>query len=524
MNPGAGKIEAFTTMGRPALHSYPGAVIGVTAESPVLSLPLTVLDAFRRERISCCYWKSSGRVESVFAGDGDIDLLVAQRDQHRAQAVLLGCGCKRFPSVALRGHPAIESYLGYDESSGRLIHFHLYFRLIVGEPLHKNYRIPWESDLLSRAIPHPALPIKILDPATEAVLLAVRVCLELGRLDPIMLRDRRTKLAGFALDRKRLAGMLDRGQIAERATELLGDRVVGAMLADAFCREETFVRGGGSWRAIRRQLATFRTYNVFEARLRAFARAVQWAAGGFNKSVVHLPRPWNRCAPGGGQVIAFIGIDGCGKTTVNRQVRAWLEREVDVMPLYFGTGGGRPSLLLRPFKLMLPLATRLLKTRPKGASHGNVSNAPPGVLYSMLLMVWATVVAWEKRSKLLAAHRGARRGLVVITDRYPQNQIRSFNDGPLLTRLAWAPRWLRRYEARVYALAERLPPDLVIKLIVTPQTAARREPAMDLEVVRERIAVVPQLRFSGARVISVDAEQPLADVIAAVKREIWRSL
>jgi hypothetical protein len=510
-------------MGSPALQSHPDAFVGVTAESPVLSLPLTVLDAFRRERISCCYWKSSGRVEAVFAGDGDLDLLVAQRDQHRAQAVLLGCGCKHFPSVALREHPAIESYLGYDEPSGRLIHFHLYFRLIVGEPLHKNYRIPWENELLSHAIPHPTLPIKILDPATEAVLLAVRVCLELGRLDPIMLRDRRAKLAGFALDRKRLAAMLDRGQIANRAIELLGQRV-GTMLADAFCCEEVFVRGGGPWRAIRRQLAPFRTYNAFEARLRAFARAVQWSAGGLNKSVVHLPRPWNRRAPGGGQVIALIGIDGCGKTSVNSQVRAWLEREVDVMPLYFGTGGGRPSLLLRPFKLMLPLATRLLKTRPKGSSHGNVSKDAPGSLYSVLLMIWATVVAWEKRGKLLAAHRGARRGLVVITDRYPQNQIRSFNDGPLLTRLAWTPGWLRRREARVYTLAERLPPDLVIKLIVTPQTAARREPAMDLEVVRERIAVVPQLRFSGARVISVDAEQPLADVIAAVKREIWRSL
>ncbi len=508
-------------MGSPALQSSPVAV--GAAEAPALSLPLTVLDELRRERISCCYWKSSRRIEAVFAGDGDLDLLVAQRDQHRAQAVLLGCGCKRFPSTAMRDHPAIESYLGYDESSGRLIHFHLYFALIVGEPLHKNYRIPWERDLLSRAIPHPTLPIKILDPATEAVLLMVRVCLELRRLDPIVLRDRRAKLAGFALDHKRLAAMVGRGQIAVRAAELLGERV-GLMLADAFSREAAFARGRGPWRAVRRQLAPFRTYNTLEARARALARAAQWAAGGLNKSVLHLPRPWNRRAPGGGQVIAIIGIDGCGKTTVNSHVRAWLDGEVDVMPLYFGTGGGRPSLLLRPFKLMLPLATRLLKTRPKGSSHGTISNAAPGALYSVLLMVWATVVAREKHSKLLAAHRGARRGLVVITDRYPQSQIGKFNDGPLLTRLAWAPKWLRRREAHVYELAERLPPDLVIKLIVTPDTAARREPTMDLAVIRERIAVIPQLRFSGARVVSVDAEQPLADVIAAVKREIWLSL
>jgi hypothetical protein len=134
------------------------------------------------------------------------------------------------------------------------------------------------------------------------------------------------------------------------------------------------------------------------------------------------------------------------------------------------------------------------------------------------------VVAREKRSKLLAAHRGASRGLVVITDRYPQNEISGFNDGPLLTRLAWTPSWIRRSEASAYALARRLPPDLVIKLIVTPETAERREPDMDPTVIRERIEVIPNLTFSSAHVVSVNAEQPLADVISAVKQEIWRIL
>jgi thymidylate kinase len=139
-------------------------------------------------------------------------------------------------------------------------------------------------------------------------------------------------------------------------------------------------------------------------------------------------------------------------------------------------------------------------------------------------MVWAAVVAAEKRTKLLATRRAASRGLVVVTDRYPQNEIREFNDGPLLTRLAWAPSWLRRWETSVYALAQRLPPDLVIKLIVTPETAARREPDMDPTVIEKRIEAIPRLAFSGAQIVSVNAEQPLADVIRAAKQEIWRML
>jgi thymidylate kinase len=510
-------------MGKPAFQNDPGTIVRLPVDNPTLPLLLIILGDFRRQAISYCYWKSSRRIPSVLAGEGDLDLLIARHDQHRADAILLERGFKPFPSVAMRDHPAILSYLGYDEPSGRLVHLHLHFRLIVGERLHKNYRIPWETEILARAVPHPALPVKILDPASEAVLLGVRACLELRRLDPVTLRGWRTTLARFALDRKQLAETLDHAQLTGRATELLGDDL-GAMLTDAIYGEGSFEENGRLQQAIRRHFAPYRTYNALEARLRSAARAIHWAAGGLNKFHLHLPRPWSRRAPGGGCVVALIGIDGSGKTTVNTVIRAWLSSEIDVMPVYFGTGDGRPSLLLRPFKLMVPLLTPLLKTKPSGSSHGKVSKDAPGRLYSLLLMVWAAVVAREKRSKLLAAYRGASRGLVVVTDRYPQNEIIGFNDGPLLTRLARAPSWLRRWEASAYALAQRLPPDLVIKLIVTPETIAKREPDMDPTVIEQRIEAIPRLAFSGARVVSINAEQPLADVIRGVKQEIWRML
>ena len=497
-------------------------IVRLPKDNRILPLLLTVLDDLHRQAVSYCYWKSSKRIEEVLAGDGDLDLLIARHDQHRAQAILLGRGFKLFPSVAMRDHPAILSYLGYDEPSGRLIHLHLHFRLIVGERLHKNYRLPWEESVLARAILHPTLPLRMLDPASEAVLLGVRACLELRRLDPVTFRGWRTTLARFALDRKGLAETLDQAQLAGRASELLGNDL-GAMLAGAIYGEGSF-EDHRLQTAIRRHFAPHRAYNALEARLRSAVRAIHWAAGGLNKFYLHLPRPWSRRAPGGGCVVALIGIDGSGKSTVSAAIRTWLSSEIDVIPVYFGTGGGRPSLLLRPLKLIAPLLKPLLRTKPRGSSHGKVSKASPGLLYSLLLMVWAAVVAREKRTKLLAARRAASRGLVVVTDRYPQNEIRGFNDGPLLTRLAWAPSWLRRWEASAYTLAQRLPPDLVIKLIVRPETTARREPEMDPAVVEKRIEAIPRLAFSGARIVSVNAEQPLADVVRAVKQEVWRMI
>ena len=223
-------------------------------------------------------------------------------------------------------------------------------------------------------------------------------------------------------------------------------------------------------------------------------------------------------------MISLIGVDGSGKSTVVSTIKAWLNNQVDVMPIYFGTGGGRPSLILLPLKLMVPLVTKLIGTKPKGSSHGKVSDKGPGPLYSILLTIWATVLAVENRSKLLSAHRGSDRGLFVLTDRYPQDEIPDFNEAPLLVRLSNVPGWLRRFEANAYAPARRLPPDLVLKLMVTPETAARREPDMQAEVIERRIESVKKLKFAGATVVSIDAEQPLERVFLAIKREVWRIL
>jgi thymidylate kinase len=498
-------------------------VIARSDTEKMISPILVALDDFQRSRISYCYWKSSRRVHQVLAGEGDVDLLIGREDQHRAETILLQQGFKHFPSVAYRDHPAISSFLGFDEASGRLVHFHLHFRLIIGERLLKNYRIPWEQELLARAIPHPTLPIRILDPSSEVILLAVRACLELRPVDPVTLRSWQATTRKFALDRKELAARVDRTTLRERAADLMGDELA-EMVVNAIYSPQALEGQGHLRRSIRAHLAPYRTYNALEARLRSAGRAVLWTAGRLNRQLLHLPRPWSRRTPGGGCVIALTGVDGSGKTTVGAVIRAWLATEIDVVPIYFGTGGGRPSLLLWPLKLMVPVIRLALGTKPKGASHGKISNRAPGPMYSMFLAVWAMAVAWEKRNKLLAARRAADRGMVALTDRYPQNEIIGFNDGPLLARLTRVPRWLRRFEAAAYALAYRLPPDLVIKLVVTPETAARREPDMDRAVIRERIRDLPLLAFPGARVVCMDAEQPLEQVIRAVKREIWRLL
>lgn len=479
-----------------------------------------VLALFERQGIFYSYWKSSLRLPSALCGNSDVDLLVAVKDLHRMELILLKQDFKRIPTRGYSDHPSISSFLGFDNDSGRLIHLHVHFGLILGEPLLKNYHVPWEEELLARSILHPSFPIRMLDPVSEALLLTVRISLELSCLDPVALRQRRAIEEKFALDRNELRKLVDRDSLRALSARLLGEDmadVPGDILFN--CGSVSSAK-----RRIRKYLSLFRTYNSLEMRLRALSRAISWATGNLNKRRLHLPRPWSRRTPGGGRVLSLIGVDGSGKSTAVSTLKAWLSDDIDVMPIYFGTGDGRPSLLLLPLKLLVPFVTKLMDAKPKGSSHGTVSDKTPGMVYSVLLTIWATVLAIEKRNKLLSAHRGADRGLFVLTDRYPQDEILGFNDGPLLARLSRAPDWLRRFEASSYALTRRLTPDLVLKLTVTLETAVRREPEMQPTVVEQRIESVKKLKFPGATVVSIDAEQPLERVILEIKREVWHIL
>ena len=65
------------------------SIFDSSVDCTVLDLLLVVLEAFHREAISYCYWKSARRVCEVLRGVADLDLLIARNDQHRTLKILL---------------------------------------------------------------------------------------------------------------------------------------------------------------------------------------------------------------------------------------------------------------------------------------------------------------------------------------------------------------------------------------------------------------------------------------------------
>ena len=492
---------------------------GASGMSPILQ---ALLSAMSDAGVSCCYFKSVRRLELALSGRSDFDLLVARKDRERVLKLLAEHCFKHWHNCPARDHPAIMSFLGYDEATGRIHHVHVHFRLVLGHALLKDFRLPLEEEFLARSVPCGSPPIRVLDAADEALLLLVRAHVELHWLDPTTWHRRKEIRQKFSDDFAELRNRVDRDVLLGRAEQIFSPQLARALVS-AFPgierRSSSAVRA-----AIFRELGPFRTYNPLEANLRRLLRTMAFVFGEANRRVLKRPRVSRRLAPGGGVVISFIGVDGSGKSTQVSAVKTWLAGEIDVVTYYFGTGDGRPSLVFLPFKRISPLVAAFLKSKSARAGSDAATNRGAGLMYALLVGIWALVVALDKQHKIRSARRAASRGLVVLTDRYPQNEIGSFNDGPILSRNLRAPRWLRRFESSVYELARRTPPDLVIKLRATAEVLTSREPRMNQLHLRQLMTWLDDLEFRGARVACVDATSSLSEVAKIVRRAVWKSL
>lgn len=475
------------------------------------------------------HWKSNEHLAPALAGETDLDVLFDRSQYGLVRRVLDECGYKPFRATDRTGYPGIEDHFAIDPETGRLVHCHAHFLLSAGARYLKGHRIPWEERFLATAVEDPATGVRIAAPELELVTLLVRSAMKLRSRDRLTgpLLSRPAFRGGTLREYEWLLERVDRSGTVALAEELLGPeaaRVVERMLESA-PRDSDLRR---LRRAASSTIDEWSTRSGIEGLREGWSRELHAARTALNRRSLRRATPGRRVIPGGGILVAFMGADGSGKSTVVEAVSDQLARKVDVLRLYMGSGDGPVSLLRSPLK---PLAKAVRRTRRSGHGGGagstTVSRDSAPIFAGRVL--WALTLAREKRQRLETAWRARNRGLIVVTDRYPQAQIPGFNDGPLLlARAETGGRLLRRaaaIEERAYLLAERQPPDLVIRLRIEPAVAVARKPDMtEAEVARRDTAIGSMSWAEGTRVVDLDASQPLDEVIRQVLVTIWEEI
>lgn len=203
-----------------------------------------------------------------------------------------------------------------------------------------------------------------------------------------------------------------------------------------------------------------------------------------------------------GPLIALIGCDGTGKSTLANELAERLNQYRPARTCYLGLGSGDLGRRIGKLPLIGPvLEDRLTRKAKKTRSPGEKI---PGPLTALVVYVFSLL----RYRRFLQMQHARKLGIAVITDRYPQTEMAGFYDGPGLSAARPGSRFvafLARSELRLYRKMAAVKPDLVIKLDVDPEIALSRKPDHDLAALKKKAAATLKLTFGGARTVTVDA-------------------
>lgn len=213
-------------------------------------------------------------------------------------------------------------------------------------------------------------------------------------------------------------------------------------------------------------------------------------------------------------LIAIVGSDGAGKSTVGEALIAWMRSQRPAELCHLGKQSGNLGRLLADLPLVGKRMGRSIEQNVQKAE----SAKGPGFFAS--LVIYAFTIRRMRRFRRMLALR--ERGIAILADRFPQLSLPSGIDGPGFGRVRCDRGIARILAAREWRQFEWMTshrPDLVIKLRVDVATAIARKPDHVPERLAAKIDEIARIDFH-APTVEIDANQPVEVVIAEAKSAI----
>ena len=220
-------------------------------------------------------------------------------------------------------------------------------------------------------------------------------------------------------------------------------------------------------------------------------------------------------------LIAIIGSDGSGKSTVAEHILEWIGRYGPAGQAHLGKQSGNVGRAIGQWPVVGKTLDRLIRRKAEDVNHRLKEDKQPTLLPA--LVISAFTLRRKLRFKRMLAMR--KHGLIVVTDRYPQVAVPGAYDGPGFPDSPGGSRLVLTLARREQAMFEWMAsyrPDLVLRLNVDVDTAYARKPDHRREALARKIAVTPYLTYGGAPIVDIDANQPLERVFRDAEDAIAR--
>jgi thymidylate kinase len=489
-----------------------------------VSAPLKLVEdlcsALDAESINYCHWKSNDALALSAAGDNDLDLLVDEADGLRFVQTLRRMGFKEALVSRSRRVPGVTHFLGLDGPSSKFVHVHAHYQLIVGDDATKNYRLPMERSYLASSV-QGAL-FKVPAPAYEFIGFVIRMLLKHATWDSILFRRgvmTTPERQQFAYLKQRVD--LERVHVVLARELSIIDRVLFERCVEVLQAHTSLRRRLATGRALRRCLAgNARRVWWADAWLRVWRR-LSWR---FERRV--MGRAPHKLLAGGGALVAIVGGDGAGKSSVVDGLSSWLGEHFATATVHLGKPPpSMTSFIYRCVVVAFRRGVGALRSAGGQSRPSPVIGAPriPWTPRLILHVLWAR----DRFRAYRRVRRRASRGVLVVTDRFPLHQIKLM-DGPIADPATEAARGrpflahLARWEKVYYERIED--PDVVVVLRIDPDVAVARRVDEDEDFVRTRCGEVWRVDWGGTGAVVIDAGRSRNDVLSEVKARVWSRL
>lgn len=480
----------------------------------------TLLERMDEAGIRACHWKSNWALAVTMEGATDIDLLIHRQDAQRFRDLLAELRFEPSIEAGVQAIPSTEHHVALDPETGTLVHVHAYYRVITGESLAKNYRLPVEEMLLANTRREGIVTVPTR--GAELIVFVLRMMVKHTTAIELMLLARQTRQLRSEIE------WLVTDEAVQEAEKLLPVWLpqLDARLFRAAV--EALRRPAPAWRRVavgyrvRHRLRTYARRPVLRARAvgaSKFAGVVSHRLTGSSKKLT---------PGGGGGVIAFVGSEATGKSTIIERMHGWLGENYTVRRIH----AGKPPATALTYvpHVLLPWLRRAFPEQrsTRVERQTRTPELAPGRTYPLMFGIRSVMLAYERRALLTHAFALSANGTIVLCDRYPSSRSGA-PDGPQLGHLA-APdplrRWLTALETRLY---DDVPaPDLVVHLTAPLDVTLARNAARDKtepeDYVRFRHALSSGLEFDGVPVHRVATDRSLEEVVRDVKDAIWETL
>lgn len=486
-----------------------------------------LFQALNHSGIRYCHWKSNLRLEWGMQGLTDLDLLVDPEDAQVFKQVLAEHDIKPFLAAPGKRYPALEDYMGFDPSSGKFFHLHVHYQLVLGEQFVKNYRLPLEDQFLD-SIQYRS-GVKIPAPELELIVLSIRALLKYRDRDAIkdILSIRSPGIPAHIMGE--INWLLNQTCLNKVSKTL--DEVADAISPDLILDflNTVIITPRAGYRLFRLRQSVRRAISVYQRHNRLWASLTYfkefWRR---RKSFLRFMPERKMTNPRGGLTLALVGVDGAGKTTISRELAAWLDWKLDIHTYYLGSK--QPSWMSDRSYLLFRIARRSHRSISKVLGEKNFISRLIEALRQALLYSHYLFTGYDRYRRYLAGNRNAKNGSISLYDRYP---LEAPLDGPQIHLASENDPWrigdiFSKLERKLYQ--EIKMPDLLFVLEVSPEVSLERKPDHDLAAIEAKnIALGKLATFIEAspkkvRVSYINASLPLEDVLGKIKQEIWGAL